>query len=114
MTADALVFWAFLIAWLLVAAIFILAIVPRLIGEALRFVRRIIAFADDATLAGQLDKAQRDVDRMLGAFERLPMLQERVARAVMTIRTTPVVPPAIAVMIAQVQRELRDFRATFR
>ncbi len=110
MGVDALVFWFFVGTWALVAVLILLVQLPRMVSEALRIVRRVMALVNDSPLPLQMAKAQDDVGRIEDALDRIPVLRQRAEAALTVIRTTSIIPPAIGDIVARIRAEIRDFR----
>jgi hypothetical protein len=110
-SADTLVFWTFVAAWVIVAGLLLFVTLPRIVREGSRIVRRVIALSQDSELPLKLAKAEADAVRINRAVERLPALLERAQTAVVVIRTTPFVPPALGTVMVRIAAEVRAFRA---
>jgi hypothetical protein len=109
MTVDSLVLWFFVGAWLVVAGIFVFGPLPRAIGHVRRIIRRLLELVDRSPLPLQLAKAEADAQRIHAALARLPALQRRAVAASTVIRTTPLVPPALAHLRRRIETEIRAF-----
>ena len=113
MSVDALIFWLFVAAWLVVAILVVFALV-RVGREAVRIFKRVKALVDESPLPLQISKAEADVARLNRAIDRLPILARRADEAAEIIRTTPLVPPALIEMALRVRAEYAAFRAALR
>lgn len=111
---DAVVFWFFVVAWIVVLGSLLFVVLPRAFREARRIVTRLIRLATELPLTNELAKAEEDSRRITGALERIAPLQRRAEIALTTIRTTPLVPPAIAGAVRRVRAEVRAFRQALR
>ena len=111
---DAAVFWFFVIAWIVVLGVLLFVVLPRAFREARRIVTRSIRLVNELPLTAELAKAEADSGRITAALERVPPLQRRAEAAIVTIRTTPLVPPAAGDVIRRIQAEIRSFRQALR
>jgi hypothetical protein len=111
---DAVVFWFFVIAWIAVLGVLLFVVVPRAFREARRIVTRVLRLVNEIPLTKELAKAEADGARITAALERVPALQRRAEVAVATIRTTPLVPPAIGDVVRRIRAEIRSFRQALR
>jgi hypothetical protein len=112
--ADAAVFWFFVVAWVVVLGSLLFVVLPRAFREARRIVTRLIRLATALPLTDELAKAEEDSRRITGALERIAPLQRRAEVALATIRTTPLIPPAIGDMVRRVRAEVSAFRQALR
>jgi hypothetical protein len=112
--ADALVFWFFVAAWLVVLGLLVFGVLPRAVRDGRRIVSRLMRLVDESPLPLQLSRADADLQRINAALERIPPLQRRAQLAIATIRTTPLVPPSIGRVIRQIKAEIRAFREALR
>jgi hypothetical protein len=111
---DAAVFWFFVVAWLVVLGLLLFVQIPRAFREGRRIVTRVMRLINDLPLTKELAKAEADGRRLSAALERIPPLQRRAEAAIVTIRTTPLVPPAVADVVRQIKAEIRAFRQALR
>jgi hypothetical protein len=111
---DAAVFWFFVVAWIAVLGWLVFVVLPRAFREARRIVTRLIRLATELPLTDELAKAEVDSRRITRALERVAPLQRRAEIALTTIRTTPLVPPAIGDVVRRVRAEVRAFRQALR
>jgi hypothetical protein len=114
LSPESVVFWIFVGAWTILALIFIFGVLPRLVGEGGRIVRRILTLIGGSPLTAQLARAELDVNRITSSLERVPALVQRAIAAVAIIRSTPLVPPAIASTIRRIQVEIAAFKRAYR
>jgi Sec-independent protein translocase protein TatA len=114
LSTDSLVFWLFVAAWLVVAVLLGFVQLPRIVREAMRIVKRVRALDETSPLPLQLAKAEADVGRLGAALERIPVLQQRAADALLRIRTAPLVPPALIALGIRIGREIQAFRRELR
>jgi hypothetical protein len=114
MTAESLVFWIFAFAWAIVVGLLMFVQLPRIVGNASRIIKRVIALVADSSLPAQVAKAGDDLERLSRALERVAPLRKRALDAVQTIRATPLVPSAIGEIVGRIKAEIRAFRRTFR
>jgi hypothetical protein len=107
---GAVVFWFFVCAWIVVLSLIVLGQLPRAFRDGRRIVTRLLALVNDPPLNAQLAKAESDSRRLNAALERIAPLQRRAQIAISTIRSTPLVPPAIGEMVLRIRAEIRAFR----
>jgi hypothetical protein len=112
--ADALVFWFLVGAWVIVLGSILFVQLPRAFREARRIVTRLSRLINDPPLTKELAQAEVDVLRLGSAQEALAPLQRRAERANSTIRTTPLIPPAIGETLRRIRAEYRAFRRALR
>jgi hypothetical protein len=108
MSPDAVVFWFFLVAWIVVLGLIFLVALPRVVRQGIRIVRRIIGLVNDSPLPAKFAQADADLARINRALDRLPALQERCEAALTSLRTTPLVPQQLAAAFGQLVRDVRD------
>jgi hypothetical protein len=111
---DAAVFWFFVVAWLVVLGLLLFVQIPRAFREGRRIVTRVMRLINDLPLTKELATAEAAGRRLSAALERIPPLQRRAEAAIVTIRTTPLVPPAVADVVRQIKAEIRAFRQALR
>jgi hypothetical protein len=104
--ANAVVFWFFVAAWAIVAGSLVFVVLPACVREGSRIVKRVIGLVSGSPLPRKFRTAQDDLDRILRAVNRLPALQRRAEEALEIVRTTPVVPPMLAPIIARTRAEI--------
>ncbi len=104
------VFWFFVCAWIVVLSLIVLVQLPRAFREARRIFTRLMALVKNPPLTAQLAKAEADSRRLTAALERVAPLQRRAQIAIATIRSTPLVPPAIGELVLRIRAEIRAFR----
>jgi hypothetical protein len=114
MSLDAVVFWTFVAAWVVVVALIVFAGLIPAARQAIRIVKRVMALVADSPLPPAVERAGNDARRLNAALDELPDLQTRAKAAVETIQTTPIIPPALSALAARIEREIRAFRLELR
>jgi hypothetical protein len=112
--AEAVFFWFFLVAWVIVLGLILFVQLPRAFRDGRRIVTRVLRLVNDPPLTVQLAKAEADNNRLNLALERILPLQRRAEVAIATIRTTPLVPPAIGKVVRQIRAEISAFQQALR
>jgi hypothetical protein len=112
--ADALVFWFFICAWIVVLSLLFFLQLPRAFRDARRIISRVMKLINNPPLEAELAKAEADSRRLNAALDRVPALQGRAQAAIATIRTTPLIPPAIGQVVRRIRAEYRAFRRELR
>jgi hypothetical protein len=110
MSLDAVVWWFFAAAWLIVVGLIVFVALPRILRAAMTLVRHILVIGEAGSLQSQISMAEKNSLRINRALDRLPALAVRAQSALTTIRTTPVVPPRLARLAGAVRDEYRAFR----
>ncbi len=111
-SVDALVFWVFAVAWVVLLGLILFGALPRAAREGLRVAKRVSALVNESPLPKQIATAQADLGRIESALDALPGLGRRARAAAHCIRSTPLVPPAVLAVAERVRRELRAFRTS--
>jgi hypothetical protein len=109
-----LVFWSFVAAWVVVLGLIALVQLPRGYREGRRLVTRVLRLVNEPPLTAELAKAEADTRRLTAALERIPPLQQRAQIALTTIRTTPLIPPAVGQTFRRIRNEIQAFRQALR
>ncbi|MFN2459659.1 MAG: hypothetical protein ABR591_03050 [Candidatus Velthaea sp.] len=109
MSLPALVWWICLGAAVLLVIFALAGPGVRCVREVRRLLRRIKSLGD-LPLFGQIERAERDFERIGVATDGLPALVIRARAALAEIRATRLVPPALTDLILRTRAEITAFR----
>jgi hypothetical protein len=100
-SVDALLFWLFVAAWVVLLGLVAFMALPRIAREGMRIVKRVLALVNQSSLRVEIARVQGDIARIRAARERLPGLERRAQAALVILRTVSV----------RLQREIRAFQS---
>ncbi len=114
MTLDAVVFWLFVLAWVVVVALLVVrAVLPA--GREVRRMRRTIATLTKIDLP--VAEAAADLRRLQQAVAQFPALRVRARAALGRLRRRPLIPGNAAValrLVRALEHELAQLAAELR
>jgi hypothetical protein len=114
MSVDALIFWLFVAACVVIGALLVFVQVPRIVREARGIIGHVVKLSEPSPLSLQFSKAESDLGRIENALAQVPVLQDRARAALAVVRETQLVPPELAQFVRRVRREFAAFRAARR
>ncbi len=110
MSVDSLIFWLFVAAWVLLLVMLVVGPLAKIVTEVKQIVAHLVGLVNGSDLPLQIAKAEADLARCEAALAQVPALQLRAESALVVLRTTPLIPPAIAALIERIRVEILAFR----